>query len=51
MPMTETTLAAANVKITHDKAKNLKRFVELIDQAAGQGVDILVLDRGRDAHC
>jgi predicted amidohydrolase len=41
--MTETTLAAANVKIVHDKVRNLKRFVELIDEAAGQGVDILVL--------
>ena len=41
--MTETTLAAANVRIVHDKARNLKRFVELIEEAAGQGVDILVL--------
>ncbi len=41
--MTETTLAAANVKIVHDKTRNMKRFVELIDEAAGQGVDILVL--------
>lgn len=41
--MTETTLAAANVKIVHDKARNLKRFAELVDEAAERGVDILVL--------
>lgn len=41
--MNETTLAAANVKIVHDKAQNLKRFAELIDEAAGRGADILVL--------
>lgn len=41
--MTETTLAAANLKIVHDKARNLKRFVEMIDEAAGRGVDVLVL--------
>ena len=41
--MAETTLAAANVRITHDKARNMRRFVELIDEAAGQAVDILVL--------
>jgi predicted amidohydrolase len=40
---TETTLAAANVRICHDKARNMRRFVELIAQAAGQNVDILVL--------
>ncbi len=41
--MTETTLAAANLQITHDKTRNLKRFVELIGEAAGRGADILVL--------
>ncbi len=41
--MTETTLAAANIRIVHDKARNLKRFAEMIDEAAGQGVDVLVL--------
>lgn len=41
--MAETTLAAANVRIAHDKAANLRRFVELIGEAAGRGVDILVL--------
>jgi predicted amidohydrolase len=41
--MTETTLVAANVKIVHDKARNLKRFVELIDEAAGHRADVLVL--------
>lgn len=41
--MAEVTLAAANVKITHDKRRNLQRFLELIDEAAGKGVDLLVL--------
>ena len=41
--MTETTLAAANLKIEQDKQRNLDKFVEVIDQAATQGVDILVL--------
>lgn len=41
--MTDTTLAAANMKIVHDKRRNLKRILELIDEAAGQGVDMLVL--------
>ena len=41
--MTETTLAAANMHIVHDKARNLRRFAELIGEAAGRGTDILVL--------
>ncbi|HWJ72347.1 MAG TPA: carbon-nitrogen hydrolase family protein [Kaistia sp.] len=41
--MPETTLAAANVKISHDKARNLKRFGELIEEAAASDVDVLVL--------
>ncbi len=41
--MTDTTLAAANVKIVHDKARNLRRFTELIEEAAAQGADVLVL--------
>ena len=41
--MAETTLAAANVAIVHDKARNLTRFCEIIDEAVGQGADILVL--------
>lgn len=41
--MSETTLAAANVRITHDKARNMKRFAELIGEAATEGVDVLVL--------
>ena len=41
--MAETTLAAANVEIVHDKARNLTRFCEIIDEAVGQGADILVL--------
>lgn len=41
--MNETTLAAANMKVVRDKRKNLKRILELADEAAGKGVDILVL--------
>lgn len=41
--MTETTLAAANVRIVHDKRRNMARFLELIDEAAGRGADVLVL--------
>ena len=41
--MAETTLAAANVSITHDKARNLSRFLELIDEAGAAGADVLVL--------
>jgi predicted amidohydrolase len=41
--MADTTIAAANVKITHDKARNLRRFLDLIDEAGGQGADLLVL--------
>lgn len=41
--MATTTLAAANVRITHDKARNLARFVELIDEAGAAGADLLVL--------
>lgn len=41
--MPATTLAAANVRIAHDKGANLRRFLELIDEAADQGVDVLVL--------
>jgi predicted amidohydrolase len=41
--MAETTLAAANVRITHDKARNLSRFLELIDEAGAAGADVLVL--------
>jgi predicted amidohydrolase len=39
----EHTLAAANVAICHDKSANLKKFVELIDEAGSRGADILVL--------
>jgi predicted amidohydrolase len=38
-----TTLAAANLRITHDKAENLARMFEMIDEAAQQNVDVLVL--------
>lgn len=41
--MSMTTLAAANLKIEHDKAKNLAKFLDVIDQAATQNVDLLVL--------
>ena len=39
----EVILGAANVRITHDKSRNLQRFVELIEEAAAQRVDVLVL--------
>lgn len=41
--MPETTIAVANVRIVHDKRRNLARFVELIEEAAAQRVDFLVL--------
>lgn len=41
--MAKVTLAAANVKISHDKGKNLGKFIDLIDEAGGRGVDVLVL--------
>ena len=40
--MAQVTLAGANIKITHNKQQNLKRFLEVIDDAATQGVDVLV---------
>ncbi len=41
--MTETTLAAANLRIVHDKRHNLARFLEVIDDAAAKRADVLVL--------
>lgn len=41
--MPPTTLAAANLRIEHDKARNLAKFLDVIDQAAAQHVDLLVL--------
>lgn len=42
--MAEATLAAANVRIAyHDKAANLRRFLDLIDEAGAAGADVLVL--------
>jgi predicted amidohydrolase len=41
--MAPTTLAAANVAITHDKRANLARFLDLVDEAAARGADVLVL--------
>ncbi|AYF26860.1 hypothetical protein CSH63_05220 [Micromonospora tulbaghiae] len=41
--MAPVTLAAANVQIEHDKARNLAKFLEMIDEAAAKGVDVLVL--------
>lgn len=43
MPAAEVTLAAANVEIRHDKGRNLRRFLELIDEAGAAGADLLVL--------
>jgi len=41
--MTETTLAAANLRIAHDKRRNMARFLEVIDEAAARGSSMLVL--------
>jgi predicted amidohydrolase len=41
--MPTTTLATANVRIEHDKSRNLGKFVDMIDEAAAKGADILVL--------
>lgn len=41
--MVSTTLAAANMAITHDKSANLGKIMNCIDEAASKGVDILVL--------
>jgi predicted amidohydrolase len=41
--MARVTLAAANLRIEHDKARNLAKFLEVIDDAAARGVDVLVL--------
>jgi len=41
--MATTTIAAANVQITHNKSHNLGKFVEMIDEAAAKGADLLVL--------
>ena len=44
LPMAEVTLAAANVRIAHhDKIANLRRFLELVDEAGAVGADVLVL--------
>jgi predicted amidohydrolase len=39
----EVVFGAANVRIKHDKAHNLRRFLELIEEAASQKVELLVL--------
>ena len=39
----ETTLAAANLKIEHNKKKNLDKFIDVIKEAAKKSVNILVL--------
>ncbi len=39
----EAVLGAANVRIAHDKSRNLQRFLELIEEAAAERVDVLVL--------
>lgn len=41
--MTETTIAAANLRITHDKRRNMARFLEVIDEAAAKSAKLLVL--------
>jgi predicted amidohydrolase len=41
--MTETTLATANLRIVHDKHRNLTHFLGVIDDAAAKGANILVL--------
>ena len=41
--MTQTTLTAANLKVTHDKATNPSKILEMIDEANSKNVDILVL--------
>lgn len=41
--MAETILAAANMRITHDKAVNMAKIVQAVDDAGASGVDILVL--------
>jgi predicted amidohydrolase len=41
--MARVTLAAANLLIEHDKARNLAKFLDVIDDAAARGVDVLVL--------
>lgn len=38
----ETTLAAASMHCSHDPAANWKKYLDLIDEAASQGVDYLV---------
>ena len=43
MVVAETTVAAANVRIVHDKRRNLERFEGLIEEASTRGVDYLVL--------
>lgn len=41
--MTDTTLAAANLRIVHDKRRNMARFLEAIEEAAARHADVLVL--------
>ncbi|GHH73056.1 hypothetical protein GCM10017673_28990 [Streptosporangium violaceochromogenes] len=41
--MATVTLAAANLRIEHDKARNLGKFLEIIEEAATKNVDVLVL--------
>ena len=41
--MPDVTLGAANIRIVHDKAANLRRFKDLIEESAIRKVDLLVL--------
>ena len=38
-----TKLATASMRVTYDKLLNLKKYISLIEEAAGQGADLLVL--------
>lgn len=40
--MSEITLAAANMIVTHDKRQNLSTMLRMMDEAHDQGVDVLV---------
>jgi predicted amidohydrolase len=41
--MAQTTLAAANMQVSHDKQANIGRILQIIEEAADRGVDLLVL--------
>ncbi|WP_432970885.1 nitrilase-related carbon-nitrogen hydrolase [Dactylosporangium sp. CA-233914] len=41
--MADTVLAVANMKVARNKEANLRRILELLDEAAAQDADVLVL--------